>query len=147
MKCTLNDLVFIMEMTVTQSCRTLATPQTMHSMEISMPEHRSGQPFASPGATPNTGIKPRSPTLHANSLPPKPPGKPKNTRLGSLSLLQRIFTNQESNRGLLHCRQILFQLNYQGSLSTSVYSYNSFFFFSFFREVQLIYNKFYQFQI
>jgi len=38
-------------------------------------------------------------------------GKPKNTGMGSLSLLQWIFPNQESNCGLLHCRQILYQLN------------------------------------
>ena len=53
---------------------------------------------------------PRSPTLQADSLPAVPPGKPKNTRLGSLSLLQQIFPTQESNLGLLHCRQILYQL-------------------------------------
>jgi len=35
--------------------------------------------------------------------------------VGSLSLLQGIFPAQESNRGLLHCRQILYQLNYEGS--------------------------------
>ena len=34
----------------------------------------------------------------------------------SLSLLQQIFPTQESNRGLLHCRRILYQLSYQGSL-------------------------------
>ena len=33
----------------------------------------------------------------------------------SLSLLQSIFPTQESNQGLLHCRQILYQLSYQGS--------------------------------
>ena len=33
---------------------------------------------------------------------------------GSLSLLQPIFLTQESNQGLLHCRQILHQLNYKG---------------------------------
>ena len=33
-----------------------------------------------------------------------------NTGVGSLSLLQ------ESNHSLLHCRQILYQLSYQGSL-------------------------------
>ena len=37
------------------------------------------------------------------------------TGVGSLSLLQRIFLTQKSNRGLLHCRQILYQLSYQGS--------------------------------
>ena len=42
--------------------------------------------------------------------------------MGSLSLLQRIFTTQELNQGLLQCRQILYQLSYdenalnQGSL-------------------------------
>ena len=42
------------------------------------------------------------------------PGK--NTAVGSHCLLQRIFQTQESNRGLLHCRQILYQLRYQGSI-------------------------------
>ena len=37
--------------------------------------------------------------------------------MGSLSLLQQIFPTQESKRGLLHCRQILYQLSYQGSPS------------------------------
>ena len=38
-----------------------------------------------------------------------------NTGAGSLSLLQGIFPTQESNPGLLHCRQILYQLSHQGS--------------------------------
>ena len=42
------------------------------------------------------------------------PGKPKNTRVGSLSLLQGILLTQELNRGLLHFRQILYQPSYQG---------------------------------
>ena len=42
-------------------------------------------------------------------------GRLKNTGLGSLSLFQRIFLTQESNQGLLHCRQILYQLSYQES--------------------------------
>ena len=33
----------------------------------------------------------------------------KNTRVGSLSLVQWVFPTQESNRDLLHCRQILYQ--------------------------------------
>ena len=64
---------------------------------------------------PNPGIEPRSCTLQADSLSAEPQGKPKNTGVGSLSLLQRIFLTQESNFGLLHCRQILYQLSYQGS--------------------------------
>ena len=46
---------------------------TMRSMEVSRPEHWSGQPFPPPG----------------------------------------IFPTQESNRGLLHCRQVLYQLSYE----------------------------------
>ena len=38
-----------------------------------------------------------------------------NIGVGSLSILQGIFPTQESNRGLLHCRQILYQLSYQES--------------------------------
>ena len=60
------------------------------------------------GDLPNPEIKPRSPALQADSLPAEPPGKPKNTGVGSLSLLQQIFLTQESNQGLLHCMWILF---------------------------------------
>ena len=45
----------------------------------------------------------------------EPQGKPKNTGVCTLSLLQWIFPTQESNPGLLHCRWILYQLSYQGS--------------------------------
>ena len=38
-----------------------------------------------------------------------------NTGMSSLSLLQGIFLTQELNWSLLHCRQILHQLSYQGS--------------------------------
>ena len=56
-----------------------------------------------------------SPSLQTYSLPAEPQGKPKNTGVGSISLLQCIFPTQESNWGLPHCRQILYQLSYQGS--------------------------------
>ena len=39
-----------------------------------------------------------------------------NTGVGSLSLLQGIFPTQESNQGLLHCGQILYQLSYRETL-------------------------------
>ena len=55
----------------------------------------------------------QSPTLQADSLPSEPPGKPKNARVGSLSLLQGIFLTQELNWGLLHYRLILYHLSYQ----------------------------------
>ena len=67
------------------------------------------------GDLPNPGIKPRSPTLQANYLPSELPRKPKNTGVDSLSLLQGIFSTQESNWGLSHCRKILFLLSYQWS--------------------------------
>ena len=41
--------------------------------------------------------------------------KPKNTGVGSLSLFQRIFPTQESNQGLLNCRQIPYKQSYQES--------------------------------
>ena len=94
-------------------------------MSDSLPPHGLYSPWNSPGQNtglgshfllqgnlPNPGIKPRSPELQEESLPTEPQGKPKNTRVGSLSLLQRIFLTQESNWGLLHCRQILYQLSY-----------------------------------
>ena len=39
----------------------------------------------------------------------------KNTGVGSHSLLYGIFLTQGLNLGLLHCRQILYQLSHQGS--------------------------------
>ena len=60
--------------------------------------------------------QPRSPAFQADSLPAEPQGKPKNTEVGSLSLLQQIFPTQELDQGLLHYRWILYQLSYQGSL-------------------------------
>ena len=58
-------------------------------------------------------IEPRSPALQADSLPAEPQEKFKNTGVGRLSLLQRIFPTQESNQGLLHCGRLLYQASYQ----------------------------------
>ena len=84
-------------------------------MGFSRQEYRSGLPFPSPGDLSNPGIKPRSPTLQVDSLQFETPEKPKNAGVGSLSLLQKVFPTQELYWGLLHCRQILYQLSYQGS--------------------------------
>ena len=89
-----------------------ATPWTCISMEFSRPDYWNGQPFPSPGDLPNPGIEP--PTLQVDSLPAEPQGKPKNTGVGNLSLLQQIFPTQELNQGLLHHRWILYQLSYEG---------------------------------
>ena len=68
-----------------------------------------------PEDLPNSGIKPRSPTLQTDSLPAEPLGKPENTGMGGLSLLQQIFPTRELYQSLLHCRLILYQLSHQGS--------------------------------
>ena len=43
------------------------------------------------------------------------PGK--NTGVGCHFLLQGIFLTEESNPGLLHCRQMIYQLSYEGSVN------------------------------
>ena len=92
----------------------------------SLQPHGLYSPWNFPGQ--NTGVgscsllrgssQPRDQTqvLQVDSLPGEPERKPKNTGVDSLSLLQGIFLTQELNQGLLHCRQILYQLRYQGSL-------------------------------
>ena len=105
---------------VAQSCVTLCNPMAC-SLTGSCPwgfsrkESWSVLPCPPPGELANPGIEPRSPALQADSLPSEPPGKPTNTGVGSLSLLQGIFPTQGSNRSLLDCRQILYQLSYQES--------------------------------
>ena len=84
-------------------------------MEFSRTESWSRQPFPSPGDLPKPEIKPRSPVLLVDSLPAEPHRKLKKTGMGSLFLLQQIFPTQDSNQGLLHCRQILDHLSCQGS--------------------------------
>ena len=92
----------------------------------SLPPHGLYSPWNSPGQ--NTGVgslsfrgssQPRDRTQIsriAHSLPAEPQGKPKNTGVSGLFPLQGIFQTQELNQGLLHCRQILYQLSHQGSL-------------------------------
>ena len=102
---------------VVSSCTTpwTAAHQAPLSMGFSRQEDWNGLPYPPPGYLPNPGIKLRSPALQVDSLPAEPPEKPKNTGIGSLSLLQGILPIQESNWGLLHCRWIPYQLSYQGS--------------------------------
>ena len=77
------------------------------SMGFSRKEYWSRLPFLSPGDLPNPQIEPRSPALGADSLPAEPWGKPKNTG------------GDPPDPGIepgSPCRQILYQLSYQGSL-------------------------------
>ena len=87
------------------------------SVHRDSPGRNTGQGCRAPVDLANPEIEPRSRALRADSLPSEPPGKPKNTGVSSLSLLQGIFLTQEPDQGLLHCRWILYQLSYQGSLN------------------------------
>ena len=62
---------------VAQSCPTLCNPgtvalQSFLPMEFSRQESWSGLPFPSPGDLPDSGIKPESPALQADSLLSEP---------------------------------------------------------------------------
>ena len=113
-----------------------AAHQAPLSMGFSRQEYWSELPCPPPGDLSHPGIKPLS--LHCRQIlyhlshqwkwklitrvwlfatvlqlysPWNSPGQ--NTGVGSLSLLQGIFLTPESNWGLPHCRQILYQLSYQ----------------------------------
>ena len=60
-------------------------------------EYWSGLPFPPPGDLSDPGIKPRSPTLQADSLPPEPPGKPP----------ERLREPQKAHGMLRHCECFL----------------------------------------
>ena len=96
------------KMKVAQSCPTHCNPMDciIHGILQARILELVAFPFS--GDLPNPGIEPRPPTLWADSLSAEPQVKPKDTGVGSLSLLQWIFLTQESNWGLLHCRQILY---------------------------------------
>ena len=82
---------------VTRSCPALYNPvdYTVHGILQPRTLEWVAVPFST--GFPDLGTEPRTPALQANSLPSEPPGKPKNTGEGSLSLLQGIFLTQESN--------------------------------------------------
>ena len=110
---------------VAQSCATLWIPMDRGALQAAVHGDSPGKNtgvgcYALLQDLPNPGIEPRSPALQADSLLSEPPGKPKNTGVGSLTLSQGNFTTQESNQGLLHCKQILYQLSYPGSPVESV---------------------------
>ena len=73
-------------------------------------------PFPASGYLPNHGFEPRSPELCTDSLD-------KSTRVGCHAFLQRIFPTQGWNPGLLHCRQILYQLSFQCSGEYNMHTY------------------------
>ena len=80
--------------------RFFATPLTVArqaslSMGFSWQEYWSELLCPPLGDLCDPGIEPRSSALQVDSLPSEPPEKPKNTGVGSLSLLQGIFPTQD----------------------------------------------------
>ena len=108
-----------MKVTESESCSVVSDslrPHGLYSLWILKARTLEWVAFSpSPGDLLIPGIEPRSPTLQVILYQLSQQGKPKNTGMGSISLLQQIFLTQELNQGLLHCRRILYQLSYQGS--------------------------------
>jgi len=86
---------------VAQSCSTLCDPMDYTVHGILQARILEWVAFLFPRGSFNPGIKPRSPTLQADSLPAEPQGKPSNTGVGTLTLLQQIF--QHRNRTGVSC--------------------------------------------
>ena len=106
-----------MKVIVSQSCLTLcdsmdcSPPGSSVIRGLSRQENRSGWQCPPLG----TRIEPRCVALQVDYLPSKIKGKPKNTGVGSLSLLLGIFLTEELHQCLLNCWQMLDQLSYQES--------------------------------
>ena len=105
-----------MKVKFTQSCLTLCDPvdYTVHEILQARTLEWLTYPFFRRSSQPRDQ-NPGLPHCRQVLLTAEPQGKPKNTGVGNLSLLQRIFPTQESNQGLLHCRWILYHLSYEGS--------------------------------
>ena len=98
---------------VTQLCPTLCDPMdyAVHGILQARILEWVAVPFSRGSSQPRDWTQVSA--LQVDSLPAEPQGKPKNTGVGSLSLLQQIFLIQELNQGVLHCRLILYQQSYQ----------------------------------
>ena len=104
------------EMKVTQLCPTFATPWTVHTvhgiLQVRILEWVIF-PFSRGSSQPRDRIQVSH--IAGGFFTSWATREAQEYGVGSLALLQGIFPNQESNRGLLHCRWILCQLSYQGS--------------------------------
>ena len=97
---------------VAQSCYTLCNPMdyTIHGIHQARILAWVAVPFSRRSSQPRDWTQVS--LIAGRFLTTEPPGKPKNTGVGNLSLLQQIFPTPESNWGLLHWRWIPSQLNY-----------------------------------
>ena len=105
-----------------------ATSESCSVVSDSLQPHRLCSSWNSPGQNtgvgslsllqrilPNPGIEPSSPTLLVDWLPAEPPRKPKNLEWVTHPFFSGSSQSRKRNQGLLHCRQTLYQLSYQGS--------------------------------
>ena len=88
------------EVKVAQSCPTLCDPMDYILHGILQARILEWVAVTFSRGSSNPGIEPRSPSLQADSLPAESQGKPKNTGMGSLSLLQWIFLTMKLNQSL-----------------------------------------------
>ena len=109
-------MTWYLQVKVAQSCLTVSNPMdyTVHGILQARIRECEAFPF-SKGSSQPRDQNPCLPHCRWILKPAEPQGKPKNTGVGSLYLLQRIFLTQELNQGLLQCRWILYQLSYEGS--------------------------------
>ena len=108
--------LFLIHMTksnvkVTQSCPTLCDPVDYTVRGVLQARILEWVAFLFSRGSSQPRDRTQVPALQVDSLSAEPQGKPKNTGVDSLSLLQQIFSTQESKEGLLHCRRILYQLS------------------------------------
>ena len=94
-----------MKVNVIQSCPTLWDPwdYTVHGILEARILERVAFPFSWGSSQP-------SDQTQVSHITVEPQRKPKNTGVGSLSLLLGLFPTEVLNQGLLPCRQILYQL-------------------------------------
>ena len=86
-----------------------AAYQAPPSMGFSRQEYWSGLPFPSPGALPDPGIEPKSPTLQADALSSEPPEKPVISWLRRVNLLEHWI--YQLSKGEIKLRVLLYFLS------------------------------------
>ena len=115
------------------SCSAMSNSLQLHGLQptrllcpwgFSRQEHWSGLPCPPPGDLPNPGIK-HSGLPHCRQifLLSEPQGSPIILEWVAYPFSRGIFLTQEWNQGLLHCRQILYQLTSQGSSRNTIKQY------------------------
>ena len=96
--CRESDMSSVQFSSVTQLCPTLCNPKNCSTPGLPVYHQSHVQLFATPWIQESSWNSPDQ-----------------NTGVGSLFLLQGISPIQRLNPGLLHCRQILYQLSHKGS--------------------------------